>query len=207
MYVRLLFLLLIALLPRGVALLHGRAALVAVVLADLIALLTEPLDLLAIVVVDLLLGFFERRRSLRVIQRTTDAGNTIDYDLRPVTGGLLVQIPDTGQEDPSTWKIVTKRLPTEREMRDLEFAWKAAKHVKSNAIVLAKNRSLIGMGAGQPNRVTSVFLALRAAAGASTSPLSRAAATWINAWSSRPDGDSRPAATQSASKTSWLSQK
>ena len=48
-------------------------------------------------------------------------------------------------------------------MHDLEFAWKAAKHVKSNAIVLAKDRSLIGMGAGQPNRVTSVFLSLRAA--------------------------------------------
>ena len=109
------------------------------------------------------LALLKRRKNLRVIQRTPNATPLTDFDLRPITGGLLVQTPDVGQEDTSAWKVVTERTPDEREMRDLEFAWKAAKHVKSNAIVLAKDRSLIGMGAGQPNRVTSVFLALRAA--------------------------------------------
>ena len=62
-----------------------------------------------------------------------------------------------------TWRCVTKRAPTPDEMDDLAFAWKAAKHVKSNAIVLVKGKALVGMGAGQPNRVNSVHLALRAA--------------------------------------------
>ncbi len=110
------------------------------------------------------LALLKRRKNLRVIQRDANADDGMGYDLRPVTGDLLVQTLDVGREDTSTWKIVTERTPDDREMRDLEFAWKAAKHVKSNAIVLAKDRALIGMGAGQPNRVTSVFLALRAAA-------------------------------------------
>ena len=109
------------------------------------------------------LALLKRRRNLRVIRRDLNVDDALDYDIRPVTGGLLVQTPDVGREDASAWKIVTERIPTDTEMRDLEFAWKAAKHVKSNAIVLAKDRSLIGMGAGQPNRVTSVYLALRAA--------------------------------------------
>ncbi len=60
-------------------------------------------------------------------------------------------------------KIVTKRSPPPRRLRDLCFAWRIAKHVKSNAIVFAKDKALLGMGAGQPNRVTSVMLAARAA--------------------------------------------
>ena len=109
------------------------------------------------------LALLRRRKNLRVIQRHANVSDAPRYDVRPVTGGLLVQTPDAGREDASTWKTVTERAPTNTEMRDLEFAWKAAKHVKSNAIVLAKDQALIGMGAGQPNRVTSVFLALRAA--------------------------------------------
>ena len=85
-------------------------------------------------------------------------------EVKTVEGGFLVQTRDTGEDDPSGWRCVTKRQPTDEEMKDLEFAWKVAKHVKSNAIVLAKDRSLVGMGAGQPNRVNSVHLALRAAA-------------------------------------------
>ena len=110
------------------------------------------------------LALLKRRRSLRVIQRSKISNGAPAYDLRPVTDGLLVQTPDVGQDDDSCWNVVTNRDPTDKEMGDLKFAWKAAKHVKSNAIVLASDRSLVGMGAGQPNRVTSVFLALRAAA-------------------------------------------
>jgi phosphoribosylaminoimidazolecarboxamide formyltransferase/IMP cyclohydrolase len=85
------------------------------------------------------------------------------YDIRPINGGLLVQDPDTLHEDPDTWKTVSQRTPTEEEMRDLVFAWKAAKHIKSNAIVFAKDGTLVGMGAGQPNRVVSVHLSERTA--------------------------------------------
>ncbi|MEK7873511.1 MAG: bifunctional phosphoribosylaminoimidazolecarboxamide formyltransferase/IMP cyclohydrolase, partial [Chloroflexota bacterium] len=70
------------------------------------------------------------------------------------------QTPDVIDEDPATWKTVTTRAPTPDELRDLAFAWRAVKHVKSNAIVLARDGTLLGMGAGQPNRVTSVHLAL-----------------------------------------------
>ena len=66
-------------------------------------------------------------------------------------------------EDPSNWNIVSKRHPTEKEFKDLTFAWKCLKHIKSNSIVLAKNDTLTGMGAGQPNRVVSIHLALRIA--------------------------------------------
>ena len=74
-----------------------------------------------------------------------------------------MQTPDVLDEDPSTWKVVTERAPTETERRDLAFAWRASKHIKSNTIVLAKDETLVGMGAGQPNRVVSVHLALRIA--------------------------------------------
>ena len=108
----------------------------------------------------------KKKRNLRVLavrpSSQAPQGGT-DYDLRPLSGGLLVQTKDTLAEDPSSWKPVTERAPTREEMKDLAFAWKAVKHVKSNAIVLAKDNTLLGIGAGQPNRVTSVHLALRAA--------------------------------------------
>ena len=85
------------------------------------------------------------------------------YEIRPISGGMLVQAPDAIDEDPAAWKTVTERTPTDTEMADLAFAWKAAKHIKSNAIVFAKNRTLAGMGAGQPNRVVSVHLSQRIA--------------------------------------------
>ena len=84
-------------------------------------------------------------------------------DLRLVTGGALLQTVDDIDEDPASWKVVTERGPSDAELGDLAFAWKAAKHVKSNTIVLAKDNAMVGMGAGQPNRVTSVHLALRIA--------------------------------------------
>ena len=109
------------------------------------------------------LEILKKRRNLRILQMRPTAGDAGAYDLRPVVGGLLVQTPDTAEENPASWQTVTDRSPSQEEMADLAFAWKAAKHVKSNAIVLAKDRSLVGMGAGQPNRVVSVHLALRRA--------------------------------------------
>jgi phosphoribosylaminoimidazolecarboxamide formyltransferase/IMP cyclohydrolase len=83
--------------------------------------------------------------------------------VRSVAGGLLVQDRDNGVLDEGALKVVTKRAPTAREMADLRFAWAVAKHVKSNAIVYAKDRATVGVGAGQMSRVDSARLAARKA--------------------------------------------
>jgi len=89
--------------------------------------------------------------------------DTSIWDLRRVAGGLLVQTPDTIRNEELSPKTVSKRGPTPAEMEDLIFAWKAVKHIKSNAIVLVKDKTLLGMGAGQPSRVISVELAVKKA--------------------------------------------
>ena len=80
-------------------------------------------------------------------------------DYKRVNGGLLIQDTDMGMITESDLTIVTRRVPTETEMHDLIFAWKVAKYVKSNAIVYAKNRQTIGVGAGQMSRVNSARIA------------------------------------------------
>ena len=80
-----------------------------------------------------------------------------------VLGGLLVQEPDDQIETPEDWTVVTKRKPTTEEIAALAFAWKAVKHVKSNAIVLANQQQTVGIGAGQMNRVGSVKIAVEQA--------------------------------------------
>jgi len=112
------------------------------------------------------LEVLQKKRDLRILLvPPTPGGSSLGTPLqvRRVSGGLLYQGPDTLEEDSDRWTIVTDRAPTRQEMDDLVFAWKAAKHIKSNTIVLAKDRALIGMGAGQPNRITSVHLATRTA--------------------------------------------
>jgi phosphoribosylaminoimidazolecarboxamide formyltransferase / IMP cyclohydrolase len=80
-------------------------------------------------------------------------------DLRRVTGGLLVQDRDDAPHSPADWKCATRREPTAAERRELEFAWTVCRQVKSNAIVFAKDRSLVGVGAGQMSRLDACFLA------------------------------------------------
>ena len=84
-------------------------------------------------------------------------------DFRRVKGGFVVQGSDSLPEDSVSLRTVTRREPTPAEIKDLLFAWRAVKWVKSNAIVVAKNMTLLGMGAGQPSRVVSVQLALERA--------------------------------------------
>jgi len=107
------------------------------------------------------LDLLRKKRDLRILRATPPSLAGLDY--RRVGGGLLVQerddIPDA-QIEP---KAVTQRKPADAEMRDLLFANRAVKHIKSNAIVFVRDSALVGMGAGQPNRVTSVMLAARAA--------------------------------------------
>ncbi|MFZ3152993.1 bifunctional phosphoribosylaminoimidazolecarboxamide formyltransferase/IMP cyclohydrolase [Pseudomonas sp.] len=87
------------------------------------------------------------------------AERSAGWDFKRVNGGLLVQSRDIGMIKAEDLKIVTKRAPSEQEVHDLIFAWKVAKFVKSNAIVYAKGRQTIGVGAGQMSRVNSARIA------------------------------------------------
>ena len=84
-------------------------------------------------------------------------------DFRRVKGGFLVQDSDSLPEGKVELKTVTKRKPTADEIKDLLFAWRAVKHIKSNAIGLAKDKTLLGMGAGQPSRIISAQIAIEKA--------------------------------------------
>jgi phosphoribosylaminoimidazolecarboxamide formyltransferase / IMP cyclohydrolase len=81
--------------------------------------------------------------------------------VRTVGGGLLVQNRDTAKVDTMELRVVTRRAPTDAELADLRFAFRVAKHVKSNAIVYAKNGATVGIGAGQMSRVDSARIAVR----------------------------------------------
>jgi phosphoribosylaminoimidazolecarboxamide formyltransferase/IMP cyclohydrolase len=83
--------------------------------------------------------------------------------LKYVVGGMLVQDRDLVGLNEADWKVVTRRKPSEREMKDLRFAWLVCKHVKSNAIVVARDETLLGAGAGQMSRVNSAGLAAKIA--------------------------------------------
>jgi phosphoribosylaminoimidazolecarboxamide formyltransferase/IMP cyclohydrolase len=94
---------------------------------------------------------------------------TIDpaaLELKRITGGVLVQQPDRHRLSPSDLKVVTERAPTPAEIHSLLFAWKVASHVKSNAIVFARDAQSLGVGAGQMSRVDSVKIAVMKAASA-----------------------------------------
>jgi phosphoribosylaminoimidazolecarboxamide formyltransferase/IMP cyclohydrolase len=80
--------------------------------------------------------------------------------MKRILGGMLIQQPDLGNLHDKELKVVTKREPSGAELADLKFAWKICKHVKSNAIVFAKDRATVGVGAGQMSRVDSVKIAV-----------------------------------------------
>ncbi|HEY5219754.1 MAG TPA: bifunctional phosphoribosylaminoimidazolecarboxamide formyltransferase/IMP cyclohydrolase [Gemmatimonadaceae bacterium] len=99
-----------------------------------------------------------RKKNLRVLEgRATWSAHSFDY--KRVRGGVLVQERAPSVIDDTGWTVPTKRQPTSDELADLLFAWRAVASVKSNAIVLARNGALIGIGAGQMSRVDASFLA------------------------------------------------
>ncbi|WP_299951770.1 bifunctional phosphoribosylaminoimidazolecarboxamide formyltransferase/IMP cyclohydrolase [uncultured Ruegeria sp.] len=109
-------------------------------------------------------AIFAAKKNMRLL--TTEAlpdvaagGKTV----RQVAGGLLVQDKDNGFVGMDDLKVVTKKAPTDAQMRDLLFAWKVAKHVKSNAIVYVKDGATVGVGAGQMSRVDSALIAAKKA--------------------------------------------
>jgi phosphoribosylaminoimidazolecarboxamide formyltransferase / IMP cyclohydrolase len=83
-----------------------------------------------------------------------------ELQLKRILGGVLVQQPDLGSLKGIELRVATKRAPTDAELKDLKFAWKVCKHVKSNAIVFAKDGATLGVGAGQMSRVDSAKLAI-----------------------------------------------
>jgi phosphoribosylaminoimidazolecarboxamide formyltransferase / IMP cyclohydrolase len=109
-------------------------------------------------------AIFAAKKSLRLL--TTGAlpdPSARGLAFRQVAGGFLVQDRDTGHVLPSDLKVVTRRAPPQSERSDLVFAWTVAKHVKSNAIVYAKDGATVGIGAGQMSRVDSTRIAARKA--------------------------------------------
>ncbi|MDR7542063.1 MAG: bifunctional phosphoribosylaminoimidazolecarboxamide formyltransferase/IMP cyclohydrolase [Armatimonadota bacterium] len=103
------------------------------------------------------LEVLRRKRNLRLL--TAEPGGP-GPEIRTIPGGVLVQEPDRVTWDPQQLRVVTTRQPTEEEWRDLAFAWTVCKHTKSNAIVLARGREVVGVGAGQMSRVDSVRMAV-----------------------------------------------
>jgi len=101
------------------------------------------------------------KKNLRLMQIAAMAAETaLPWDLKRISGGILIQDQDTRTISESEIKIVTKRQPSPDELRDLFFGWKVAKHVKSNAIVFARDGRTLGIGAGQMSRVDSVKIAV-----------------------------------------------
>lgn len=111
---------------------------------------------------DVLAKLKQKSSKLRVVaaQKPPD-----QLEFTRVFNGYLVQTPDIAKESKSNWKVVCGSDPAKAVYDDLEFAWKVVKHVKSNAIVIARDLSMLGMGTGQPNRVNAVKLALDQANG------------------------------------------
>ncbi len=107
------------------------------------------------------LEMLSRRPNVRVLEAPPLTSLPETWDVRSVHGGLLVQ--DYDRLGDMEWKVVTRRAPTERERRALDFAWRVCARVKSNAIVLAQDTATVGVGAGQMSRVDSVILAVRKA--------------------------------------------
>jgi phosphoribosylaminoimidazolecarboxamide formyltransferase/IMP cyclohydrolase len=124
-------------------------------------------------------GLQKWKENVRLLKTGELTGGPQGLDYRRVDGGLLVQTRDVGADKPDEWKCVTKRQPTEAEQHALHFAWFVCKHVKSNAIVLAKDThdrrgsegepvggspyQVVGVGAGQMSRVVSVEIAVKKA--------------------------------------------
>ncbi len=106
-----------------------------------------------------------QKANLRVLL-LADLRSGPTYLPKAIAGGFLVQASDNTEDHPSQWRIVTEQKPDADTLEELLFAWRLVKHVKSNAIVVTKNRATLGVGAGQMNRVGSVNIAIAQAGAA-----------------------------------------
>jgi phosphoribosylaminoimidazolecarboxamide formyltransferase / IMP cyclohydrolase len=106
-------------------------------------------------------GILAAKKNLRLLELPTGGLEPErELQLKRVLGGMLIQQSDLGELDPAAIKVVTQRAPTSEELATMKFAWKVCKHVKSNAIVFAREGATIGVGAGQMSRVDSVRIAV-----------------------------------------------
>ncbi|KPJ51734.1 MAG: phosphoribosylaminoimidazolecarboxamide formyltransferase [Dehalococcoidia bacterium DG_18] len=109
------------------------------------------------------LALLRKKSAMRILKVAGVGGKTAALEIRRVSGGGFVAQTADFTADDVPIRTMSNREPTEEELKDLLFAWRAVKHIKSNAIVLVKGCELLGMGAGQPSRVDSVAIALKKA--------------------------------------------
>jgi phosphoribosylaminoimidazolecarboxamide formyltransferase/IMP cyclohydrolase len=114
---------------------------------------------------DAALRILTRKKNIRLLRLAglTEASPRGALDIKRVSGGILVQDADADLYGAEDWKVVTERAPTEAERADMDFAMKVVKHVKSNAVVIAKGGKTLGIGPGQVNRIWAVQNAIRQA--------------------------------------------
>ena len=110
------------------------------------------------------LSLLTQKKNRRLIRLITKQGISSQKQFRSIFGGTLVQDQDNKAIDEASFKVVTKRKPSQKEMQDMLFAWKIVRHVKSNAIVFAKDEQTLGIGSGQTSRVDSSEIAVSKAA-------------------------------------------
>ncbi len=103
------------------------------------------------------------RANVRLLESGTFERQPPRLDLRSIAGGVLVQDADVLEDPVEDWQVVTERKPTDAEWTDLRFAWEIVRHVKSNAITVVRNETLVGAGAGQMSRVDAVRHAIEKA--------------------------------------------
>lgn len=103
---------------------------------------------------------FSRKKKLRILEIGPLKKRPLSQCLRSIYGGLLLQDEDNVSWDQSKLEVVTKRFPDSKEWKDLFFAWKVSKHTRSNAVVLAREKQTIGIGAGQMSRIDAARLAV-----------------------------------------------
>jgi phosphoribosylaminoimidazolecarboxamide formyltransferase / IMP cyclohydrolase len=109
------------------------------------------------------LELFARKKNLRLVEAPPYRPAAGEIELRAIAGGFLAQPPDAFPDDTSSWTVATRRAPGVEERRALDLAWRVARYVKSNAIVLANGDQTVGIGAGQMSRVDSCRLAIQKA--------------------------------------------
>jgi phosphoribosylaminoimidazolecarboxamide formyltransferase/IMP cyclohydrolase len=107
------------------------------------------------------LGVFKKKKNLRVLEVGVFGKRTKKQEVRNIDGGLLVQNTDTKALSEDDLVFVTKKTPSKKEIETALFAWKVLRHAKSNGVLIAKNNTTVGLGAGQVSRVDAVHMALR----------------------------------------------
>lgn len=110
------------------------------------------------------LDILRRKRDRRLIRSIAQSSGLPSLEVKSVRNGYLCQIADAQADDPANWNVVTRRQPSDDELHALTFAWRVAKHVKSNAVVYSNTLQTLGIGAGQMSRVDSSSIAVLKAA-------------------------------------------